>query len=218
MKLNQTGLFLCVCFMAVFSATGQRLLTEARLQYNLTALPEKGQEELASAFKDATQTIWLRGNMVRIDFYSTGRQQSVIYNAANGSATLLRESGAEKYQWNLDSARWKQFNRQWTAIGFSETGENATLAGYNCQKVTGLYASGDSASIFYTSQIMPLARGYDPLFEGLKGTPVQYELVIGGLKVRYTLVSVQTLPVGASRFDVPKTGYKIIEAPEKEPH
>lgn len=217
MKLKKTGLFLGFSFMAVFFANGQRLLSEARLLYTLTPMPDKGQEELAAAFNDATQTIWLRGNLVRIDFFSTNRRQSVIYNAATGKATMLRESGETKYQWNLDSAQWKGLNKKWTASGYRETGETATISGYACMKVMGLYPTGDSSAIFFTRQILPLARGFDPLFEGLNGIPVQYDLAFDGLKIRYTLTSVQTAPVAASRFDIPKEGYKIIEAPAERP-
>jgi len=217
MKMKITGTFLCFFFMATFFAHSQRLLTEAKLTYDLIPLPQNGQEALAAAFKNATHTVWLRGNMARLDFVSQTRLQSVIYNTTTGLATLLRESGEEKYQWNLDSAQWKLFNKKWTATGFRETGETAFLENYNCTRVIASYPDGDSASIFYTRQIFPLAIGYDPMFEGLRGIPVQYEWVIGGLKMRYRLVSVQTGPVGASRFDMPKTGYKIIEAPVERP-
>ncbi len=214
MKLKMTGLILCFCFMAVFFARGQRILTEARLTYKLIPLPEKGQEAEAAAFANATYTVWLRANLVRTDFFSTVRQQSVIYNTATGQATLLRESGEEKYRWDLDSIQWRKYNKNRIPTGFRETGETALIENYECIRVVANYAGGNSVSIFYTRQIYPLANGYDLMFEGLKGIPVQYEWVIGGLKIRYELGSVQTGPVGASRFEVPKTGYKIIEAPE----
>jgi hypothetical protein len=96
-------------------------------------------------------------------------------------------------------------------------GDTATIAGFDCVSAMARFMGGDSAAIFYTRQIFPLANGYEPMFEGLRGIPVQYEWVVEGLKIRYKLVSVQTGPVGASRFEVPKTGYKIIEAPVERP-
>jgi hypothetical protein len=217
MKQKKTGLFLCFCFIATFLARGQRMLTEAKLTYNLTPIPEKGQEDLASAFNNATRIVWLRGTLIRTDFYSPNSQQSVIYNAATGIATLLRVSGEEKYQWNLDSAQWKQYNQKWTATTLQETGETASIGGYDCQKVIATYGGGDSSSIFYTRQFFPIANGYEPMFEGLKGVPVQYEWIVGGLKLRYTLIAVQIGPVGSSRFEIPKNGYKIIEALQERP-
>jgi hypothetical protein len=217
MKLKKTGFFLGFFFMAIFFAKGQRILTEAKLTYTLTPMPEKGQESLAAAFENATRIVWLRGSMVRTDFFSRNRQQSVIYNTTTGVATMLRESGEEKYRWNLDSAQWKQYNRKWKATSIRETGETALLNGYNCIKVITNYAGGDSAAIFYTRQIFPLANGYEPMFEGLRGLPVQYEWVINGLKIRYNLESVETGPVGALRFNIPETGYKLIEAPKEGP-
>lgn len=155
--------------------------------------------------------------MVRTDFFSHNLQQSIIYNTNTGVATMLRSSGEEKYQWNLDSAQWKQHNQKWKATGFRETGETASLGGYECFRVMAGFLGTDSASVFYTRQIFPLAIGYDPMFDGLRGIPVQYEWVMAGLRIRYNLVSVQTGPVGASRFEIPKTGYKIIEAPVERP-
>jgi hypothetical protein len=217
MKLKKTGLLLCFGFMAAFFAHSQRILTEAKLEYNLTPLPEKGQESLAAAFKNATRIVWLRGNMVRTDFISQNLQQSIIYNATTGAATMLRQSGEEKYQWNLDPAQWKQYNQKWRATGFREMGDTASIAGFDCVSVMARFTGGDSAAVFCTRQIYPLANGYEPMFEGLRGIPVQYEWVVEGLTIRYQLVSVQTGPVGASRFEVPKTGYKIIEAPVERP-
>jgi hypothetical protein len=217
MKLKKTGILLCFSFMATFFAHGQRILTEAKLEYSLTPIPEKGQESLAAAFKNATRIVWLRGNMVRTDFFSPNLQQSIIYNSTTGAATLLRASGEEKYQWNLDSAQWKQYNEKWKATGFRETGETASIGGYECNGVMARFVSGDSSFIFYTRQIFPLAIGYEPMIDGLRGIPVQYEWVIAGLKIRYKLVSVQTGPVGAPRFEIPKSGYKIIEAPVERP-
>jgi hypothetical protein len=42
----------------------------------------------------------------------------------------------------------------------------------------------------------------------LDGLPLEYELIQGSLKIKYTVSKISLNPVPASRFDIPKSGYR----------
>lgn len=217
MKLRNFVILIFPGLMAHFSCFAQRILSEARIHYSVTVIPDKGKENFSAGFQNAGKTVWLRANMARVDFVSPIRQQTIIYSSSSGKAIMLRESGTEKYQWNLDSLQWRQINRKWTLDSLIETGDETEISGQSCKKVLGILPEKDTVTIFYAPNLMPLARGYEPMFEKLKGLVVQYEWKTEGLRIIYTLETLQTAPVGASRFDIPKTGYKIMEASGKKP-
>jgi hypothetical protein len=42
----------------------------------------------------------------------------------------------------------------------------------------------------------------------LNGLPLEYELVQGKLTIKYTVSKINMNPVPASKFDIPKSGYR----------
>ena len=155
--------------------------------------------------------------MALADFSTPGYNQSTIYNATTGEATMMREEYGEKYMWILDSAQWRKANLKYQQATFAETDETQEISGYLCKK--GLIALADSnlITVYFTNQLQPLAKGYDPMFARVPGLPVQYQLAMGGATITYTLSAIRYFPVSASRFERPKEGYKIIKAPLEGP-
>ena len=197
-------------------AFAQRVLTEAVLHYKIdvvNAAPTLT-EEASNMLKQATLTLWLRGNVARIDLSSPLRLQSIYFNGTDGSATITRSSGDDRYQWNLDAEQWKNHNRKWLNATYSGTGETLEIAGLLCRRTKALLADSSEVDIFYSPQVVTVVKGYDPLFEPIEGLPVQYEMVVEGSRIRYVLDRIETTPVPASKFDIPATGFKVM-VPEK---
>jgi hypothetical protein len=203
-----------ICFLGLGgmqSLNGQRILSEGTLQYTVTAFPQSGQEKLAEAFAGTTQTVWLKGNLARVDFNSPLRKQTVIYYGGTGEGSILRESGTEKYQWNLDAIQWATLHAKWKQTAWNIGSETKEVGGYICYHATGISAEGDSISVYFTKQVVTIVKGYEPMFVNIDGLPVQYETVANGLMVKFSLTGLQTLAVAATRFEIPQTGYKILD-------
>jgi len=45
-------------------------------------------------------------------------------------------------------------------------------------------------------------------FKNLEGLPLEYELSQGKLRIKYTVSKINMNPVPASKFDIPKSGYR----------
>ena len=153
----------------------------------------------------------MKGNQVRSDLKSNLRVQSTFYNGKDGSAVILKESGSEKYMINLTGSQWDQYNRKYAGIKFVPEPDAKIVAGYNCKKATGTLSDGSKIAVYYAVDLKPVSPGYEYAFKDLPGLPLEYEVTIGGIVVRYLASVIQTAPVNISKFDLPKSGYKILE-------
>lgn len=205
-------LFSFVTLLFVF-ATGfsQKVVSDGTISYNVTVVSGKDEPGIADAFDGASLTVYMKGSTVRTDFKSILRLQSIFFDASDGSAVLLRESGKEKYMTNFDKAQWLQYNKKYDGATFTYTTETKTVAGYNCKKAIGTLKDGSKIEVFFTPDLIPQSPGYDYVFKTLPGVPLEYQVNNGKIVVKYVASAFQTSPVSASKFDKPKAGYKILE-------
>lgn len=75
---------------------------------------------------------------------------------------------------------------------------------------------GSTFVVYYTSDIIPENREYDYMFKNLNGLPLEWELVQGKLKIKYTLSKINLNPIPVSRFDIPKSGYRELTYEESK--
>lgn len=193
------------------SGFSQKMVTDGTVVYAVTVVKGKDQPGIAEAFDGASLTVSYKGAMARTDLRSSLRQQTVFYNSKDGSAVILKESGTEKYMINLTPAQWQQYNKKFSGVTFKPTGESKVLAGLNCVKATGVLKDGTTIEVYYSPDLKPIASGYEYAFRDLPGLPLQYEITTGNIVVRYLASSVQSAPVNASKFDLPTSGYKILD-------
>ena len=95
-----------------------------------------------------------------------------------------------------------------TLASYTNTSETKVIAGYNCTKAEAKLSDGTTFTVFYTTDIIPENKEYDYQFKTLNGLPLEYELVQGKLTIKYTVSKINLNPVPASKFDLPKTGYR----------
>ncbi|RFM26132.1 hypothetical protein [Deminuibacter soli] len=159
-----------------------------------------------------TKTVYLRGRDVRIDMQSPEFTQTTLYNALRGSAVILREIGGQKYMSTLDADKWKKFNQKYDGMSVSLTSETKTILGYECKKAVATLKSGTVLNIFYAPAIVPSIAENDYQFKGIPGFVLEYETQgdKDKQKIRFVAVSMNLDPVPAVKFEVPKSGYRIL--------
>jgi GLPGLI family protein len=197
--------------LLVTQGFAQKMVTDGTVVYAVSVVKGKDQPGIADAFDGATLTVSLKGAMARTDLKSNLRNQTIFYNSKDGSAVILKESGNEKYMINLTTGQWQQYNKKFAGLTFKNTGETKIIEGLNCVKASGVLKDGSTLDVYYCPDLKPLASGYEYAFRDLPGLPLQYEISTGNIVVRYLATSVQSSPVNASRFDLPKSGYKILD-------
>lgn len=89
------------------------------------------------------------------------------------------------------------------------TGKTKTIAGYKCKQVIGTSSDGDKLEFWYTDALHLVAKGADYSIPGIKGLPLEMDIVQEGMKIKMTATEVSTdkLDSGLFSTEIP-AGYK----------
>ena len=156
----------------------------------------------------STTAYYLKGNLSRAEVNSSQFSSVTLYDSKAGTGVILREVNGQKLLIRLNEENWNQKNSRYSGLVFSKTNETKTVAGYFCSQAKAATSGGFEITVFYTRDLIPENKTYDPQFKNLDGLPLEYELRKGNVHIRYTLASVNLNPVPASKFDIPTSGYR----------
>jgi len=209
MKLNTTILFISF-LLITFSSNAQRTLSEGTLVYNMSVETGSGEPKMADMLDGATTTISIKGNQSRVELLSGLGREATIYNAATQSGVILKDYSGQKLMITLTSKEWEDNNKKYEGIVFENTGETSVISGYNCRKATAKLTNGTTFTVFYTSDINISNKSYDAQFKTLPGLAVQYEMQSGKMKFKFTLAKISFDTVPLSKFEIPKSGYRVL--------
>jgi GLPGLI family protein len=186
----------------------QKKVAELTLVYDATITTGDNQPKLADAFDGATTTVYIKGTMSRSEMTSALASFTSIQDSKTGAAVVLQEISGQKLLIRMTADNWKDKNKRYENISFSNTNETKTIAGYKCIKATATMKDGSTFMVYYTKDIIPENAEYNAQFTNLEGLPLEYELTQGKLKIKYTVSKINMNPVPASKFDIPKSGYR----------
>jgi len=189
-------------------AQAQKKVSELTLVYDAVISTGDNQPKLADAFDGATTTVYIKGTLSRSEMISALASFTSIHDAKTGAAVVLQEISGQKLLIRMTADNWKDKNKRYDGISFKNTGEAKTIAGYKCIKAVATMKDGAAFTVYYTKEIIPENSEYDVQFKNLEGLPLEYELTQGALKIKYTVSKINMNPVPASKFDIPKSGYR----------
>ena len=192
------------------SATAQKSFTEGTLVYNMSVETGSGEPKIADMFDGATTTIYLKGTMSRTELVSSLGSEATIYNASTGSGVILKDYSGQKLMITLTAQNWTQNNSKYEGIVFENTSNTENIAGFSCKKAIAKLKNGESFTVYYTSEVNVANKSYDSQFKTLSGLPVQYEMQSGKMMLKFTLASISYNPVSSSKFEIPKSGYRVL--------
>jgi hypothetical protein len=201
-------ILIVLVLMFGFNTKAQKKVAELTLVYDATISTGNGQPKLADAFDGATTTVYIKGTMSRSEMVSALASFTSIYDSRTGVAVVLQEISGQKLLIHMTADNWKEKNRRYEGISFTNTSETKTIAGYKCTKAIATMKDGSAFTVYYTKEIIPENAAYDVQFKDLEGLPLEYELIQGNLKIKYTVSKINMNPVPASKFDIPKSGYR----------
>lgn len=194
----------CGFFLIPFFCSAQKRVGDLTLIYNsvISNLQDSGKKI------SSTTAYYLKGNLSRSEVSSNLFSSVTIYDSKTGSGVLLKEVNGQKLLIRMNEENWNQKNRRFMNLNFAKTNETKTIAGYFCGQAKASTPDGFDITVFFTRDLIPENKFYDPSFKNLDGLPLEYELTKGNLHIRYTLVSINLNPVAASKFDIPTSGYR----------
>ena len=208
-KIISVGLLVILLGFAT-GVSAQKKLTEATITYDIVINTNSTSPQAADLLDGAVSIIYLKGNSSRSEMRSSLGTQSTIVDGKTGNVTILKDYGEQKYMINMTPDNWKSSNKKYEGISFKYEEEYKTIAGYNCQKATGTLADGGTFTVFFTKDLVPVNKDFQYLNKNLPGLAMQYEANLGKQKVTYTVSTVNFNPVAAAKFDLPKSGYRVV--------
>lgn len=215
MKILQVGTFLIFLFNTL-CLSAQKIISEGSLIYNISVQTGSQEPKMADMLDGAATTIYLKGNQSRSEMISGLGSEVTIHDATKGTGTVLKDYSGQKLMITLTKEDWIKKNRKYEGLSFDSTKETAVIAGYNCKKVIALLKDGTSFVVYYTPDLIVANKDYEYPFKTLPGLATQYEWQSGKTVFKYTLSKVSFDPVPASKFDIPKSGYRILTYDETQ--
>jgi GLPGLI family protein len=194
--------------LAGLGSQAQKVVSELTLVYDASISSGSAEPRMADALDGSTTTLYIKGPMSRVEMNSALFSSTTIHDAKTGNAVILREVSGQKLLIRMNADNWKEKNKRYQDIQFKNTGETKNIAGYTCQKAVATLKDGSNFVVYYTPDLVPENRNYDYQFRSLNGLPLEYELNMGKMTIKYTVSRVNLNPVPASKFDIPKSGYR----------
>jgi GLPGLI family protein len=207
MKNTFTLLFVALCS---FSSIAQKKLSEGTISYDIVINTGTDKPRAADFFDGATSTVFLKGPKSRTEMVSSLGTQSTIIDGVKNTISILKEYGEQKYIIQLTPANWKDANKKNDNVKFSYVDETKTILGYKCSKAIGKLEDGGTFTVWYTTDIIPENKDFQYANKAVPGLAMEYESIVGNLKVTYTVSKLTFAAVPAAKFDLPKSGYRIM--------
>jgi len=208
-KINKLIAIISLVFFSL-PLWAQKKMTEATITYDIVVNTNNTTPKAADLLDGATSIIYLKGNSSRSEMISSLGTQSTIIDGKTGRVTILKDYGEQKYMISLTQENWKASNKKYEGISFTYENEYKVIAGYNCQKAVGKLANDSTFIVYFTKDLIPVNKDFQYLNKNLPGLAMQYEASFGNLKVTYTVSSINFKLVPAAKFDLPKTGYRVM--------
>jgi GLPGLI family protein len=216
MKINKTVIAMVLLLTgAGTTALAQTPLTQGTIVYDITIQTGSKTPQMADALDGATSTVYIKNSQSRTDMVNALGSESTIHDAKTGNGVILKEYSGQKLMITLTKENWEEKGKKYNNIEFTLTNEEKTIAGYKCKKATAKL-DGNDFTVYYCPDIVIANKDFDVMFKKLPGLAMQYEYEAGKLKFSYTVSKINTEPVLASKFDIPKSGYRVMTYEENQ--
>ena len=193
-----------------FNAHAQKRITEGTISYDIVVSTGNSNPSIADMFDGATSIVYLKGFQTRFERVSSLGVESTIVDGKSGNVNVLKEYGEQKYMITMTPDNWKDANKKYEGIVFKYENEYKDIAGYKCQKAIGTMKDGTTITVFFTKDLLANNREFEYAYKSLPGLAMEYETIIGSLKVTYTVSKVNFGIVPATKFELPKTGFRVM--------
>jgi GLPGLI family protein len=207
----QKTLLLILSFLVFFTATSQNqvVVGDCTVIYSISG----GDASTNKNLQGASKIFYLKGKLSRVDLTSNDFKQSIIYDAKSGGAVILKEVGSEKYKSVYTAEQWKNENKRFEGYKITPTNEKKTILGYDCKKITVTLKDGSTYNMYCAVAIMPSVSENPYQFKDMPGFVLEYEMSSGSssAKITYTATMINFNPVPASKFEVPTSGYRLLQ-------
>jgi GLPGLI family protein len=208
---------LTLLLIIALSATAQKKFTEGTLSYDVVITTGSDKPKNADFLDGTTVVNYIKGDKSRTEMVSPLGALTTIYDGTKNSIVILKDIGEQKYMITLTQNDWKDANKKYEGISFSYENDEKTILNYKCKKAVAKLQDGTTYTVWYTPDLIPENKNFQYETRSLPGLAMEYEMVNSkGEKTTYTVSKISFSPVPASKFDLPKSGYRVMTYAESK--
>lgn len=182
---------------------------EGAVTYSITFEGNSLPPEALAMFKGAEAVTYIKGDKRRVDMNMPMQSTSAIVDGKSNTVVTLMDIMGMKYLIRMNEADIKKEQEKAPETKIKYTDETKTVAGYKCKKAEITVVSKDgreeTLNVYYTEEIP--TSDIKSAYKGLKGFPLEYAIIQGGMKLQFTATKVNSDKVSDSKFEIPKEGY-----------
>lgn len=200
-----------------FSSTAQKRFTEGTISYDVVITTGSDKPKTADFLDGTTVVNYIKADKSRTEMVSPLGTLTTIYDGSKNSIVILKNIGEQKYMITLTTADWKDANKKYDGIVFTNEEGAKEILGYKCKKALAKLQDGTTYTVWYTPDLIPENKNFQYETKTLPGLAMQYETVNSkSEKMTYTVSKISFNPVAASKFDLPESGYRVVTYAESK--
>ena len=203
--------------MVAFSATAQKKFSEGTISYDVVISTGSDKPKNADFLDGTTVVNYIKADKSRTEMVSPLGTLTTIVDGSRNSIVILKDIGEQKYMITLTPNDWKDANKKYDGISFTYENGEKTILDYKCKKAVAKLQDGTTYTVWYTPDLVPENKNFQYETRSLPGLAMEYETVNSkGEKTTYTVSKISFSPVVASKFDLPRSGYRIMTYAESK--
>ncbi len=196
------------CLLAGWPLQAQKKVSELTLVYDYSVVTLGGGADKSGGVPGALHTVYIKGSKSRSEITDSLFSSITLFDGNTGTAVILKEVSGQKLLIRLSPDNWREKNSLYDDIQYKNTSDTREIAGYRCVKAVGNTKTGAIITVWYTRELIPDNKEYAPEFRNLEGLPLEYTMTKGNVEIRYRAARINFNPVPASKFDIPRAGYR----------
>lgn len=215
--MNRQFVLAILMLMAAGAAGAQKKFSEGTIYYDVVINTGSDKPKNADYLDGTTVANYIKGTKSRTEVVNALGNLTTIYDSAKSSVIVLREFGEQKYMITLTLADWADANKKFENLTYNYVdGEEKTIQGYKCRKAIGTLTDGTTYTVWYTPDLIPENKNFQYETRTLPGLAMEYEITTKDKKMTYTVSRISFSPVQAAKFDIPKSGYRVVSYAESK--
>lgn len=183
------------------------------LVYDIQVHSTKEPHGFEETYNGSTKTIMHQNGNTRIRLVSLMRIQNIyLYeeSAVLKKVILTKESGKNQYKYVLTPSDWKIYNTRYDNIKYTYLHDSINILGFECKKaVLSINNGKQQITAYYTKLIKPLSKSIEPMFAGLPGLVLRYEMETKNGSIRYVANKINIDKLESTIFTEPEKGFTV---------
>ena len=110
----------------------------------------------------------------------------------------------------MNGANWKDKNKFNENLQFDISDELFQIGDYKCKKAVSKQTEGKKFTVYFNPDIVIVNKQFNNALSQIPGIAVKIELQSGEMNYKYMLSKMNFDLVSGSKFEVPKTGYRVM--------